>query len=362
MTQTQAEQRGGIIGWVQGLPRPLRVMIFFGGMIAIIALVFGVTALLYYLNVRSFPRGVPIGFQEGITSSEFITFADDDAYPAALAIAPDGTLYTGSFISGAIWQASPDAALSEIAGTRERIGSVIGLDVAADSSLYVLDRVEALSAAGAVIWRIADGELTQVGTLPAEGTQRISLPNDIAVDAAGNFYVTDVDSSLRRIWRFAPGEASGEIWWIAPEDPANPAGLAYDSANNRLLVTEVARDLIYAIPLDAESPADATEILYRYEGAAVDSPGFNGITAAPDGTIYVAELGQNEVSRLEDGELLALAGGYRGSSDIAYDVTMDRLFVNNWDQSWLTPVQFFLVRFYVEPRLPFSIDAVEFGE
>lgn len=362
MTQTNAEKRGGIIGWIQGLPGPLRVMIFFGGVIVVVALVFLLTALLYYLNVRSYPRAVPIGFQENITSSEFITFEDADAYPAALAIAPDGTLYTGSFISGAIWQTSPDGTLTEIPGTRETIGSVIGLDVAADGSLVVLDRVEALSAAGAAIWRIADGEITQIGTLPAEGAQRISQPNDIAVDAAGNVYVADVDSSLRRIWRFAPGTASGEIWWIAPEDPANPAGLAYDSGNNRLLVTEVARDMIYAIPLDAENSSDATEILYRYDGIASETPGFNGITVAPDGTIYVAELGQNEVARLEDGELVTLAGGYRGSSDVAYDATTNRLFVNNWDQSWTVPVQFFVIRFYVEPRLPFSVDVVEFGE
>jgi sugar lactone lactonase YvrE len=255
-----------------------------------------------------------------------------------------------------------EGSLSEIPESRETIGSVIGLDVDSDGALYVLDRVEALTLSGAVIWRITEGDIAQIATLPAEGTRRISLPNDIAIDDAGNIYVTDVDSALRRIWRFAPGADSGEIWWIAPQDPANPAGLAYDSTNQRLLVTDVAGDAIYAIPLDAEDPSAATETIYRYDGPVAETPGFNGLTVAPDGTIYVAELGQNQVSRLEDGELVALAGGYRGSSDVAYDATSGRIFVNNWDQSWLTPVQFFIVRFYVDARLPFSVDVVETSE
>ncbi|MCA9911892.1 MAG: hypothetical protein KC496_01020 [Anaerolineae bacterium] len=47
MTQTQSENRGGIIGWIQNLPGPLRVIIYFGGVAVVIALVFLVTAVLY---------------------------------------------------------------------------------------------------------------------------------------------------------------------------------------------------------------------------------------------------------------------------------------------------------------------------
>ncbi len=359
MTQQDEQPRKGFIGWAQRQSGPVRFGIFFGGIIGVIVLIFAVSAVLYYLNVRGFPRSVPVALEESVTTEEFVVFDDEDAYPAALATTDNGRLYIGSYISGTIWFADSAGERSEIPGTREAIGSVVGLDVGADGALYVLDRVEPLMVAGAVVWRIAEGEIEQVASLPADGLQRVSLPNDIAVDDAGNLYVVDTDSSLRRIWRFAPGADSGENWWIAPQDPANPAGLAYDSANERLLVTDVARDAIYAIPLDADNPASATETLYLYDGVGTEPPGFNGLTVTPDGTIYVAALAQNEVMRLRDGTLLPLAGGYRGSSDVAYDPTTGRLFVNNWDQSWLTPVQFFVVRFFVEPRLPFSVDMVQ---
>lgn len=358
MAQQNEQARGGVIGWVQRQPRPVRIGIFIGGMVGVVFLVFAFTAVLYYLNVRSFPRSVPAAFLPDVTTQEFIVFEDEEAYPAALAAA-DGTLYVGGYLSGAVWSVDRAGNLSEIPGTRGTIGSVIGMDVGADGSLYVLDRVQPLAAAGAAIWRIMGEQVEQIASLPPDGTRRISLPNDIAVDDEGNIYVVDVDSSLRRIWRFAPGGESGEIWWIAPRDPANPAGLAYDSANQRLLVTEVASNAIYAIPIAAADPAAATEVVYQYDGPVAETPGFNGLTIAPDGTIYVAELAQNEVSRLEDGELVPLAGGYRGGSDLAYDAETGRLFINNWDQSWLVPQQFFIVRFYVGPRLPFSVDVIE---
>jgi len=359
MTEQEEQKQSRFIGWIQRQARPVRYGIFFGGMLGVILLIFAITAVLYYLNVRGFPRSVPIAVQENATTEEFVVFDEENAYPAALAIADDGTLYVGSYLSGTIWMVNTSGNATEIAGSRDAIGSVIGLDVAPDGSLYVLDRVQPLASAGAAIWRIADDEIAQIGSLPADGTERISLPNDIAVDDAGNVYVADVDTGLRRIWRFAMNAESGEIWWIAPQDPANPAGLAYDNSNNRLLVTDVARDAIYAIPLESDDPSSATEIIYQYEGEVAETPGLNGITIAPDGAIYVAALGQNEVLRLEDGELVALAAGYRGASDVAYDANTGRVFVNNWDQSWLVAQQFFFVRFYVEPRLPFSVDAVQ---
>ena len=94
--------------------------------------------------VGSAPRSQAVAERDGISVSEFAALPDEDAYPAALAIAADGTVYTGSYQTGALWAISPDGAISEIADSRARIGSITGLDLGPDGALYILDRIAAL--------------------------------------------------------------------------------------------------------------------------------------------------------------------------------------------------------------------------
>ena len=93
-----------------------------------------------------------------------------------------------------------------------------------------------------------------------------------------------------------------------------------------------------------------TEVVYHH-GDRANPPGFNGVTVAPDGTIYVAVLGQNGVATVDDGKLDYIAGLFRGSSDVAY-AEPNRLYVSNFDQtSIVVPV--------VRPQLPFALDVIE---
>ena len=100
--------------------------------------------------IGSAPRSQAIPLADGLTVREFAILPAEDAYPAALAIRADGTIFTGSYQTGALWSISPEGDVREIAGARDLIGSVTGLDVAPDGALYILDRIAALEAKGAV--------------------------------------------------------------------------------------------------------------------------------------------------------------------------------------------------------------------
>lgn len=356
--QADNEARSGLIRWVQTQPRALRYLIFFLAVALVVGLMFAGTALLYYQNVRNFPRSVPAALEEGVTWQEFALFQEETAYPAALALAQDGTLYTGSYASGAVWRISPEGTVQEIPGTREQISSVTGLHVTADGTLYVLDRVVAARIT-AQVWRVEGDDVTLLLDVMQRGFDNVMQPNDIMLDAAGNLYVADINTGV--VWRVEAETLDSAVFWRLDEERVAPSGLAYDAGRDALLIADAGRDRIYRLPLGADDPLAAMETLYAYEGAQEEAPGINGITLAPDGTLYVALLGQNAVARLDEetGELLVLAVGFRGSSDVAYDAQRQRLYVNNWDQRWLLPIDFFLVQFYVEPRLPFSVDVLE---
>lgn len=341
-------------GWASRLAtRPLwqRVTAFASIIFAVIAFFFVLTAFFVYQSASSLPRAEPIALTDAITHAEYITFDEPDVFPGALAMDDaSGTLYTGSYGMGSVWASMGAGDAQLLAGTGEQIGSVSGLDVGADGTLYILDRVTPVQSSGAIVWQYQDGVLEQVTQFPTQGRNAVQIPNDIAVDDGGNLYM--VDFGLQQIWQITP-DAEAALWWEAPAEVA-PAGLAFDSVNQRLLVTDGATDTIYALPV---ADPDASEVLYTHTNGA--APGFNGIDMSADGTIYVSALALNRVARLgEDGTLIYLAESFRGSSDVAYDETTGQLFVNNWDSSWLLPVRLLFLAFDVDARLPFSVDVL----
>jgi hypothetical protein len=104
---------------LQALPQPQRTWAFFTLMILVIALFIALGVLALILIARSTPRLTPVALSNSVSVREFSFLPDEDAYPASLTLAPDGTLYTGSYVHGALWRIASDGTAEEIPTSRD---------------------------------------------------------------------------------------------------------------------------------------------------------------------------------------------------------------------------------------------------
>lgn len=332
---------------IQRLTLAQRRLVFFMIVVGGLFLLLGLTLLLL-AGAFNASRSQGVALQPNVLLREFAQLPDDDAYPMAIAAASDGTLYTGSYATGAIWLIDGQGGVTEIGSTRETIGALAGLIVTADGSLIAVDHQDTdPRTVGGALWRISlTGDVVPFGQPPADGGW--FAPNDLALDSLGRVYVSD--AGRNEIWRFEPDGSGGSVWWVPPLREGDPraalTGLAYDPVTDSIIISDPEVNRIYAAPV---SGAQAEIVLYDH-GDRPNAPGFDGLEVTPDGTIYVAALGQNGVAAVRENELIYTAGLFRGSSDIAF-VAPNRLYVTNFDgSSLILPL--------LQPSLPFAIDQI----
>jgi len=330
---------------------PQRRFVFFAVVIGVVLLFIGAAAFLINAAVNTSERMISVALDPAISVREYAALPDDNAYPAALAVAPDGTVVTGSYSTGAVWRIALDGVVTEILGARDLIGAVSGFAIGADNSVYVVDQMDTdPRSTGGVIWVIVGDQVTDLGLQP-DATGWIT-PNDITLDLTNTLYITD--SGRGEIWRFLPGSTEGQLWWAVPRPAQNAdnqrralTGIAFDAQTSAIIAADGEQNTLYRIPI-----ASADEEIVYAHGNAANPPGFDGVTVAPDGTIYVTALGQNGVARVDgDGQLTYIAGLFRGASDL--EITGNGLiYVTNFDQASI-------VLPFIAPQLPFAIDVID---
>lgn len=337
---------------IQTLSLPQRRFVFFvifgGGLLGFV----GIAVLLINSALNTGQRVQSIALDPAVSVLQYAALPDDNAYPPALVVLPDNTIITGSYSSGAVYSISPMGHVSEHRGAREAIGAFTGIARAGDGAWLVIDQIDTdPRTSGGKLWRIA-GERIAEFPVSIDSTGWIA-PNDIIFDSTEHIYITD--AGRNEVWRFDADGSNGTIWFVPPPPAADAVsqrravtGIAYDALTDSILVTDPEQNTIYRI-----SVSDGSYSTIYEHGTRPNPPGFDGLTVTPDGTIYVAALGQNGIARVDEAtnELVYIAGLFRGASDVEY-VETGLLYVTNFDQASI-------VLPFVAPQLPFALDVID---
>lgn len=247
--------------------------------------------------------------------------------PYGLALDQQGDLYIADSVNADVEKVTPSGILSIVAGTNiagaptpgpassSALGAPSGLAIDSSGNLYVADShndvVEQITPRGTL--SILAGSVGNGGApTPGPATDSdLDGPSDVAVDAAGDVYITDLNQG--RVVKVTAGGtlsvvAGNGTQGLAVPGPATespltfPFGLAID-ANGDLYISNLTGEQIDKVdPSGTLSVVAGTGLpgVPSYGGPAVDSalafPA--GLAVNSDGTLYVAEAFYDAVDRI----------------------------------------------------------------
>lgn len=220
------------------------------------------------------------------------------AFPEGPVCERDGTLYIVEIAAGRITKIAPDGTLSVFA---QPGGGPNGAARGPDGALYVTNNGGFLWHKGMPIGPAEDYETGRIERIDADGQvhrlytecdgTRLSAPNDLVFDAAGNFYFTDPihrNPALRE----SPGEPTqrrGSVYYASPDggfirrvatDLQHPNGIGITPDGKTLLVAEtfagsLCRFLIQGPgELGEKQPFGRLPQGYHPDGFCVDEEGY----------------------------------------------------------------------------------------
>jgi sugar lactone lactonase YvrE len=276
----------------------------------------------------------------GIAGSDDVTGEIARFYgPSAVTVDNAGNLYVADTYNNTIRKRTTDGAVTTLAGTAGNVGSGDGpgswalfshpSGVAADSAgnVFVADSnnstIRKVTKGGDV--STLAGTAGQPGSADGSGSSaRFSYPSGLAVDKAGNIYVTDFDSStIRKVTgdgvvttlAGSPGQLGIEDGTGAAARFGNPNGVTVDSAGN-LYVADSGNSTIRKITgagvvtTLAGSPGQSGSLDGTGSGARFAYP--VGIAVDSWGNIYVADSGSSTLRKVTSGGVVTTIGGLPG--------------------------------------------------
>lgn len=264
--------------------------------------------------------------------------------PQGVTVDGNGNVYVADRVFCAVYKITSGGVVTTFAGTPATSGSVDGLgaaarfrgplSLAADASgnIYVDDSynnaIRKITPDGVV--STFAGKAVEGGAVDGAGAQAsFKIPNSIAVDSSGNFYVADTGNAVIRKITSAgvvstlagtAGDKSGSKDGIgAAAAFSAPQGIATDLSGN-VYVAEMGSNLIRKI-----SPGGSVTTLAGGSGGqgggsmdgAGTAAGFyhpDGLVTDAAGNIYVADTGNNTIRKITPAGVVTTLAGVAGSS------------------------------------------------
>ncbi len=211
-----------------------------------------------------------------------------------------------------------------------------GVACDAAGNLYVADyadnHVRRVDTTGIITTVAGNGSITYSGDGGAATNAGISKPSGLAVDTAGNLFITDYNNRIRKvgtngnITTVAGGGAGGDGGLATSASLSNPTGVAVDAAGN-LYIADKGNNRIRKV--------DASGIITTFAGtnvagfagdggsatnARLSSPASVALDAS--GNLYIADTGNNRVRKVNPtGVITTVAGtnvsGFTGDGGAA---------------------------------------------
>ena len=265
-------------------------------------------------------------------------------FPIGIASDAVGDLFVADQVNNTIRKVTPSGQVTTLAGHAGASGSTDGHRAAASfnqptgidwdtaGDLYVTDRgnntIRKVTPTGQVA-TVAGKAGVEGSTDGSASAARFNAPSGIAIDAAGNLYVTDLDNTIRKVTPAgqvttiagAPGTGGSVDGRGAAARFDTPTGIAVDAAGN-LYVADWGNETIRKITpagvvttlagtAGVKGSADGTGAAARFDGP-------EDITCDPAGNLYVTDEGNAIIREFTpDGQVTTIAGtaGATGSAD-----------------------------------------------
>ena len=218
-------------------------------------------------------------------------------FPENIVAANDGTLFVTSIGDGSVVKIAPDRTKVTTflpAQTVQPIGKTGLLLDEAKGRLWVCQVANNFSQASTLDrYDLATGTRAESHALATPG----ALCNDLAIDAAGNFYVTN---SFFGIERLASGAAAADpltVWNSGPlYQPATQGGFGVDGIaidGSNVYTNNVEKGLLVRTPIQADGTAGAPVAI-----AGVSLSGTDGIRLLAPNILVVTEANIDAISKV----------------------------------------------------------------
>jgi hypothetical protein len=243
--------------------------------------------------------------------------------PGAVALAPDGTVLVADSGNSAIRRISHDGRVTVVLGGPSRIGTrlLAPVDVAAlpNGDVVAVDsatrRVWLRTAAGAIVPLAGTGGFGSTGDGGMATAATFESPTVLATQVDGGLLIGDWQAgTVRRV------DPTGVITTVARVPARSLEGIAEAADGSLLVALSGARTEILRFGPVESRIAGTGRAGFTGDGpataVALDQP--QQLAIAPDGTLLVADAGNDRIRRLTaDGQLATVAGSDRPGGRIA---------------------------------------------